>query len=116
MVNTKPQSLLFRIIYKLVSRNKPQKGLKTKKREIIFGKRQKFGVGVVLLSCGLFLAEYALNTYGLLTAFFLAVFSDVILFWAIQQDLQDNFSAQVFILPFFYSLSFGLFSFLTPAR
>lgn len=116
MANTKQQSLLFRIIYRFASRKSSQRGLKTKKREFSFGKRQKFGIGVVLLSMGLFLAEYALNTYGLITAFFLAVLSDVILYWAVSQDLQDNFALQVFVLPFLYSLSFGLFSFLTPAR
>jgi len=89
---------------------------KKKKTELVLEKRQKFVVGVVALSFGFFLAEYAFNTYGILSAFFLAFFSDLVLFWAIRKDLRENFSFQAFILPFLYTLSFGMFSFLTPAR
>jgi hypothetical protein len=34
----------------------------------------------------------------------------------LREDLKDNFSPQVFILPFFYSLAVGLFYLLVPAR
>jgi hypothetical protein len=112
------QSLLFRIIYKFLESRKgsSQQLKKKKKAEFYLDKRQKFAIGVALLSFGFFFVEYAFNTYGLFSAFFLAIFSDCILFWAIRNDLSENFSIQVFILPFLYSLSFGFFSFLTPAR
>jgi hypothetical protein len=38
------------------------------------------------------------------------------LFLSLKEDLEDNFWPQIFILPFFYSLAFGLFYFLAPAR
>jgi hypothetical protein len=118
MSNKSEQSLLFRIIYKFIkSRNGSSTQLKKKKKtEFVLEKRQKFAIGVTALSFGFFLVEYAFNTYGLFSAFFLALLSDLILFWAIRNDLRENFSFQVFILPFLYSLSFGVFSFLTPAR
>lgn len=108
-----PQSKLLRFFFKFFQ--KKHKSV-SKKRQFTIGKRQKFAIGVGVLSFGLFASEFTLNAYGILIAFFLAVLSDVVLFWAIQKDLEDNFSSQVFVLPFFYSLSFGLFSFLTPAR
>ncbi|HEX8964982.1 MAG TPA: hypothetical protein VF820_00950 [Patescibacteria group bacterium] len=109
-----PQSKLLRFFFKLFS--KKHKGLAKKKQKFSLGKRHKFAIGIGILSIGLFFAEYALNAYGVVIAFFLAVLSDVVLFWAVQQDLEDNFASQIFILPFLYSLSFGLFAFLTPAR
>lgn len=108
-----PQSLLFKLIYKIIKK-KPL--AKRGKKHITLGKRHKFAIGVAFLAAGLFLSEYTLNGYGVMIACFLAVFSDLVLVWAIYGDLQENFSSQVFILPFLYSLSFGLFSFLTPAR
>jgi hypothetical protein len=49
-------------------------------------------------------------------AFFLSVIIDLFVFWAIRADLKDNFSPQIFILPFFYTLACALFYFLVPAR
>lgn len=114
MANQYPQSFLFRSLYKLFHR-KPKANPKNKKR---FGleKRQKFAIGVAGLTLGLFLSEFSFSGYGVIIAFFLALLSEVVLWWGIQIDLEENFSAEVFILPFLYSLSFGLFSFLTPAR
>lgn len=100
----KPQSFLFRVIYF------------TSGKKFDIGKRQKFAVGVGILSITLFLSAYFHNTYGIFIALFLAFFSDLFLSWTIYDDLKNNFSSKVFILPFLYSLSFGLFSFLTPAR
>lgn len=113
MTDKIPQSKLLRFLFKFFS--KKQKS-SSKKRQFSFGKRQIFATGIVILSLGLFLSEFTLNAYGILIAFFLGVLSDVVLFWAIRRDLEDNFASQVFILPFLYSLSFGVFAFLTPAR
>lgn len=115
MAQKTEKPFLFRIIYSVVDRNKKQSASR-KKKQYIIGKRQKFSIGVGIASFILMLTDYILNGYGILTALFLAIFSDIILYWAIKDDLKQNFSPQVFILPFLYSLSFGLFSFLTPAR
>lgn len=113
MSQAQPRLLLFRILHKFFAKKKT---LTKNKKKFGLEKRQKFGIGVAILSLGLFLAEYAFNGYGVLIAAFLAIVSDLLLFWAIRDDLRNNFSAQVFVLPFLYSLAFGLFSFLTPAR
>ncbi len=114
MTQEKSQLLLFRVLRKFFKKKKPS--TKAKKKKFVLEKRQKFAIGVAILSCGLFFAESVLNGYGLLIACFLAVFSDLLLLWGIHEDLAENFSVQVFILPFLYSLSVGLFSFLTPAQ
>ncbi|MDE2588447.1 MAG: hypothetical protein KGL95_02120, partial [Patescibacteria group bacterium] len=108
-------SPLFRIIAGIF-RHRQEVHLKQKKRQFIFEKRQKFAIGVGILSLGLFGASVTFNEYGIVMSALLALFSDLFLYWAIHDDLQENFSPQVFILPFLYSLSFGLFSFLAPAR
>ncbi len=79
-------------------------------------KRQRFIIGVVILSVGLFTSQYLLGKTGIYIAFTLAILTDIFLFLALYKDLEENFYYQVFILPFFSSLSFGLFYFLVPAR
>jgi len=113
MTNSVPQSTLLRFLFRIFSKKSRSS---VRKKYFSIGKRQKFAIGIGVLSFGLFLSEFSLNAYGLLIAFVLSVLSDVVLFWAIKDDLEDNFSFQVFLLPFLYSLSFGVFSFLTPAR
>ena len=108
-------SPLLRIISSILRRRK-EVHLKQKKRQWLFDKRQKFAIGVGILSLGLFGASVTFNGYGIVLSALLALLSDLFLYWAIHEDLQENFSPQVFILPFLYSLSFGLFSFLAPAR
>ncbi len=81
-----------------------------------FNKRQRFIVGVLLLSLGFFISEYVLGKSGLFVVIVLSVLTDVFLYLALYQDLEENFYPQIFILPFFYSLSFGLFYALVPAR
>ncbi|HVZ58379.1 MAG TPA: hypothetical protein VG935_01340 [Patescibacteria group bacterium] len=79
-------------------------------------KRQKFVIGVLVLSIFLFLSEFQFGKSGIVIASFLAILTDGILYLAIKEDLKDNFSLSIFILPFFYSLAFGLFYFLIPTR
>lgn len=89
------------------------------KRTIVIGldKRQKFVLSVILLSLTLFFTEYQLGkSVGFYVVFALAFLSDLLLFWAIRKDVKENFTLNLFILPFFYSLAFGLFYFLIPAR
>lgn len=77
-------------------------------------KRQKFVIGTVFLSLGLFLAEYQFGKSGILFPIILATITCLVLFWAIHKDLKDKYALEAFILPFFYSLAFSMFYFLTP--
>lgn len=79
-------------------------------------KREKLVFSVVVLSLGLFFLENLLGKSGLFILFFLSILSSILFFWATYQDIKENFSINPFILPFLYSLSFGLFYFLVPAR
>ena len=88
------------------------------KKSVLFrvSKRQKFIISVIILSLLLFLSEYLFGRSGIYTIITVAALTDILLFWAIKNDLKDKSSLQIFILPFFYTLSFGLFYFLVPAR
>lgn len=79
-------------------------------------KRQKFIIAVILLSLGLFFLENSFGKLGFFVSFILAVLTVVLLFWSNFRDIKDNFSLNIFILPFFYTLSFALFFFLIPSR
>ena len=78
-------------------------------------KRQKFVIGTLLLSVGLFLSEFQLGRAGIFVPILLSVLTAFFLYWAIHQDLKESQTMEAFILPFFYSLSFGLFYFLSPS-
>jgi len=82
----------------------------------LFSKRQRFILAVIILSLGLFVSEYILGKSAISIVFVLALLTVVFLFLTLREDLKDNFSPQVFILPFFYSLAVGLFYLLVPAR
>ena len=88
------------------------------KRVITFSidKRQKFLLGVLILSLMLFLSEYQFAKSGIVVASIMAIITDAILYWAVKDDLKDNFSWSIFSLPFFFSLAFALFYFLIPTR
>lgn len=93
----------------------------SKKKTLIIRleKRQKFVISVLLLSIVLFFTESQFRQSGFLTAFLLAFFTDVFLFWAIRADLKDaesDYPYSIFILPFFYTFAFVLFYFLVPSR
>ncbi|EKD96503.1 MAG: hypothetical protein ACD_24C00018G0002 [uncultured bacterium] len=83
---------------------------------IKISKRQKFVTSIVILSLLLFLSENLFGRWGIYIIVTVAVLTDLFLFWAIRSDLKEKHSLQIFILPFFYSLAFGLFYFLVPAR
>ncbi len=82
----------------------------------LLSKRQRLIVSVILLSLGLFATEYFLGRSALYTVVILSVVTDIFLFLSLREDLKDNFWPQIFILPFLYSLAFGLFYLLVPAR
>ncbi len=95
------------------------KYIKISKKKIFFftvSKRQKFIIAVIVLSLILFLLEQLFGKSGVYVAVVLSFLTDLFVFWAIRLDLKKNFHAQIFILPFFYSLSCSLFYFLVPAR
>lgn len=77
-------------------------------------KRHKFVIGTIFLSLSLFFAEFQLGKAGIYIPILLALLTGLVLFWAIHRDLKENKTFEAFILPFFYSLSFGMFYFLTP--
>jgi len=79
-------------------------------------KRQRLVVGVVFLSTGLFFVEQFLKSSGIYSIILLALFTTIFLYWALKEDLKNNFISQIFILPFFFTLSFGLFYLLFPER
>ncbi|MEX2012917.1 MAG: hypothetical protein WD967_00765, partial [Candidatus Levyibacteriota bacterium] len=79
-------------------------------------KRQIFLIGVFILSLGLFITQYLFGKSGIVAVFLLSLLTVFFMYWALQKDLRERFVPQVFILPFFYSLAFGLFYFLVPAR
>lgn len=79
-------------------------------------KRQRLIVAVLVLSLGLFVSEYFLGKSGIFMVFFMSILADFFLFLALYDDLKENFNWQIFILPFFFSLAFGLFYLLVPAR
>ncbi len=84
--------------------------------KVLTSKRQKFIFSVIVLSLGLFSAEYVLGKSAISIVFILSVLTSFFLFLALRKDLKDNFNIQVFILPFLYSFSMGLFYLLVPAR
>lgn len=85
-------------------------------KEFNIDKRKRLIASVFILSSGLFAAEHLLGKSGILTIFILALLTDVLLLISLYKDFEENFSWQVLILPFFYSLAIGLFYLLIPAR
>ena len=79
-------------------------------------KRERFIIFVIILSAGLFLSAHFLGKSGIFIVFSIAVLTVILLFISVYNDIRENFSWQVFILPFFFSLAFGLFYFLVPVR
>lgn len=102
------------IINKFSSRG-PAGNRRSKRGKAFFvDKRQKFVIAVLVLTSGLFYTEFQFSRFGIFISLFLAVLTDLFLFWGLFEDIKDKFVYEIFLLPFFYSLSFGLFCFLTP--
>jgi hypothetical protein len=94
----------------------PKKKLKNIVSKSLINKRQRFIFSVLFLSLGLFISEHFLGKSGFYMMFVLSFLTSVFLYMSLKQDLKENFTPQVFILPFFYSLAVGLFYLLVPAR
>lgn len=101
--------------FKFLSR-KANRAIITVLRRLNVNKRQRFVTGVILLSLGLFVSEFFLGKSGIFMIFLISFMAGLFLFFALYEDLKENFYPQVFILPFLYSLAFGLFYLLVPAR
>lgn len=89
----------------------------TKRRYFIVSKRQKFVFITLLLTLGLFISQnivvYEVRTILVLL---LSLLGALGLFIALYKDIKGTFWWPLLILPFFFTLSFGLFYFLLPAR
>ncbi len=81
-----------------------------------FTKRERFATGVIIISSLLFITEHFLTRSELIVVLILSLLTDLFLYWALRNDLKNNFSPQVFILPFFYTMAFGFFYLLVPQR
>ncbi|MEK7551301.1 MAG: hypothetical protein AAB532_01765 [Patescibacteria group bacterium] len=84
--------------------------------KFLTSKRQKFVLSVLVLSTGLFIAEYVVGRSGVILVLLLSFLTSFLLYLSLREDLKENFTPQVLILPFFYTLALGLFYLLVPAR
>lgn len=84
--------------------------------KFLTSKRQKFVLSVLILSVGLFIAEYVVGRSGVILVLILSFLTSFLLYLSLREDLKENFTPQVLILPFFYTLALGLFYLLVPAR
>ncbi len=110
-----------RILFLLRKRNGLSQKRRTKKQLIPFNfdKRQKFVVSVLILSAGFFITEFQFSAFGLFICLGLSILSVLFFFWSVRGDIpykQDRAGYSIFILPFFFTLAFGFFYLLVPAR
>ncbi|OGH23977.1 MAG: hypothetical protein A2698_00120 [Candidatus Levybacteria bacterium RIFCSPHIGHO2_01_FULL_42_15] len=83
---------------------------------VSISKRQRLIASVIILSVGLFLSEHFFGKTVIYATIVIALLSNVFLYLSLKEDLKGNMPIQIFILPFFFSLAFGFFYFLIPAR
>jgi hypothetical protein len=115
MIGTKKPHFAF--VKESIARRFQRSDKKTKKAPMSnFSKRRVFVIAVLVLSIVLFVSQYQFGRSGIYVAVILAVLTDIFLYFAVKDDIKGNFSWKIFILPTLYSLSFGLFYFLIPAR
>ncbi|HVZ11969.1 MAG TPA: hypothetical protein VG965_02975 [Patescibacteria group bacterium] len=79
-------------------------------------KRQQFVLSVFALSVGIFASQFTSGILLYAISFVLSLTSSILFFAATRSDLSVKVSYPIFILPFFYTLSFALFYPLIPAR
>lgn len=85
-------------------------------KSLAVSKRQRFVLSVIILSSGLFLSEYFFGKSNIFILIFLSFFSSILFFLSVWQDIKKDHLFPVFILPFIFTLSFGLFYSLMPSR
>lgn len=93
-----------------------KKGSKTRKRELNITKRQRFVIAVLLLSLALFFTEHNLGKSGFYITIVISFITSILFFISMYKDIKGNINLQMFVLPCLYTLAFGLFYFLVPAR
>lgn len=88
------------------------------RNSIALTKRGKFVLCVFLLSLGMYSSELASGTLLIIgLSIVLALLTDFFLFLILRQDIsKKSYIFPIFILPFFFTLSFSLFYSLVPAR
>lgn len=81
-------------------------------------KRGKFVAAVFVLSCAMFFSELFTGSFLILVlSFFLGLITVLFLYLILRQDLsRKSYYFPIFILPFFYAVSFSLFYSLVPSR
>lgn len=79
-------------------------------------KRQKFVIGVVVLSAGVFVSEMFQGNVLFISALVLSIATDAFLLWILRKDIQGSYFYPILILPFFYTLAFPFFYTLVPTR
>ncbi len=84
-------------------------------------KRRKFVVITLILFLGLFISEYLDFEVRIVSILLLSLLASLALFIILYEDIKGslkNYSvlAGLFLLPFLYTLAFGSFYFLLPAR
>jgi hypothetical protein len=79
-------------------------------------KRQRFIISVLILTLGLFFSANTRNSQieVLITSLVLSLLTVAFLYWSNIKDIAESYSQSLFILPFFFTLSFSLFYFLPP--
>lgn len=81
-----------------------------------FSKRQIFVVLVLLLSGGMFVSEFFQGIEHFAITLFFSLLTVVLLYFVLRKDLKNTFFYPLFILPFLYTFSFGIFYLLIPQR
>lgn len=79
-------------------------------------KRGQFVLCVLLLSVSMFASEFTTINVLLSLGVILSSFTVLFLYLILRRDLKGSSYFPIFILPFFYTLSFSLFYSLIPAR
>ncbi|HUD44513.1 MAG TPA: hypothetical protein VMR41_03165 [Patescibacteria group bacterium] len=85
-------------------------------RVFILDKRQKFVASTLLLSVLFFSIQMGSGGVGFGLIFLLAFLTMPLFYWAMHKDISEKSLLIIFLLPFLYSLAFGLFYFLIPTR
>lgn len=85
-------------------------------KSLAVNKRQRFVLSVIILSLGLFLSEYFFGKYNIFLLTVLSLFSPILFFLSVWTDIKKDHIFPAFILPFIFTLSFGLFYSLMPSR
>lgn len=87
-----------------------------KRSHFFLDKRQKFVISVLILSFIFLSIQFSIGKQDILIVVALSLLANAFLYWAMRRDLKDHMMYAIFVLPFFYSLAFGLFYLLIPTR